>query len=174
MARKKAAADRPNEKKSARKTDPVPVSELAAMILGCKEQWGNLPILADWLEERLNLSAMACLLRSPDLQPLAKELYSCEEFDYFALGLDVFIWLAKGHFLMDQVGFDRRPCMVVGLYAHPQDKPGNWAKIVGMITLEEETEADPQRPGDRLVKKHPRVEEARRELATFARPRKER
>ena len=171
MARKKAASNRPNEKKPERQANPALASELAAMILGCKEPWENLPILADWLEERLNLSAMACLLRSPDLQPLAKELCSCEEFDYFALGSDVFIWLARGHFLMDQVGFDRRPCMVVGLYAHPQGKPDNWAKIVGMVALEEETEADPQRPGDRLVKKHPRIEEARGELDTFARPR---
>lgn len=168
MAHKKASAARRNENTPHKQTEPAPISELATMILGCKEQCENLLILADWLEERLSLSALAGLLRLPDFQPLSKELCSCEEFEYFTLGHDVFVWLARGHLLMDQVGFERTPCMIVGLYAHPDGRSENSAKVVGTLALEEDPNRDPQRPWDRMVKKHPRVEEAREELATFA------
>lgn len=151
MARKKAAA----------------ISELAAMILGCKEQWVNLLILADWMEERLGLSATAMLLRSPDLKPMAKELDSCEDFAYFVLASDVFVWLAQGHCRMDQVGFDMKPHTAIGLYAHPEGQPEKWLKIVGAIALEQAASHDPQRPWVRTVKNHPRIEKAREELSAY-------
>lgn len=171
MASKKTASDQPNEQKTGKQTESAPASELAAMVRGCKEQWSNVPILADWLEERLGLSATASLLRSPDLQPLAAELHYSDDFHYFPLAADVFVWLAGGHYWTDQIGFESKRGMVFGLYAHPEGRPGTWTKVVGIISLEKDREGDPQRPWERGVKKHPRVEDARNELVAFAKSR---
>jgi hypothetical protein len=165
VGKKKAKKGRPDGKKHKGRAEAL--SEVAAMVLGCRERRENLPILADWLEERLGLAATAALLRSPDLEPLPGALSECLELDYFPLGPDVFLWLAQGHLVRDSYGFDRQACVVVGLYAHPEERPGDWAKVVSMVALEEESQRDPQRPWARLVKKHPLVEEARKELAAF-------
>jgi hypothetical protein len=163
MAKKKAPA-----KKGPKPAAAVPLTPVAAMIAGCKGQLGNLPVLADWLEERLDLPATAALLRAPNLQPLSRELSSCEGFEFFPLGPDAFLWLAQGHYRADKVGFDHRPCVVVGLYAHPEGRPADWTRISSMVPLKVGKKRDPDRPWLQVVKEDPRVEAARTELAACA------
>jgi hypothetical protein len=139
-------------------------SEVAALILGCRGQPEALWVLADWLEEKLGLTRLAELFRSPELVPLAKKLTSCEEFDSFPLGRDALLWLTQGRYLADEVSYERRPLVVVGLYAHPAGRPGEWGRIVHMVGLEE-GDPTPDSPWERPVRKHPLVEEVKRELA---------
>jgi len=141
-------------------------SELAAMIRGCRGQQEALRVLADWLEEKLGLAKLAALFRSPELKPLTKKLANCEEFDYFPLGQDALFWLAQGRYLADEVVFERRPLVVVGLYAHPVGCPGDWARIVNMVGLEDAPPI-PDSPWDRQVRKHTLIEEVKRELAAM-------
>jgi hypothetical protein len=167
MARKKAAGNRKHKDSSPSRTEAAPVSELAALVLSCKEQWENRLILADWMEERLHLAATARVLRSPDLQLLTKAWDGSEQFEYFSLEHDVFVWLARGDCITDQVRFQTKPYMALGLYAHPKGQPEMWVKVVGITALEEDTQRDSQRPWFRAVKSHPLVDEAREELAAF-------
>lgn len=163
MAKKKT----PGRRRS-RVAKAAPLSPLAAMIAGCKGQPGNLPVLADWLEEKLGLAAVAALVRSPDLEPLETELLNCEQFDCFPLGPDAFLWLAQGHYRVDKVGYDHRPCVVVGLYAHPEGRPSDWTKVSIFLPLKASKERHPDRPWQTVVEQDPRVEAARTELAAFA------
>jgi hypothetical protein len=68
------------------------LSAMAAMILGCKDDRASLPILADWLEEKLGLAA---LLRSPNVAPVAAEPRDSAEFAYYPLAEDAFLWLVQ-------------------------------------------------------------------------------
>jgi hypothetical protein len=80
----------------------------------------TLPVLADWLEERLGLAATAGLLRLPDPHdPPEDGDVRCHEFDYFPLGPDAFGWLVRAQLRLDPQTLDETPRLVLGLYAHP-------------------------------------------------------
>src|SRR4051794_23725518 len=95
-------------------------SELAALVFGCREDAESLPVLADWLEERLGLAATGTLLRQPGLgtHPL-EQLTSPSGCDTFALGPDVTLWIIEASFGFALHPYDEKSMALVGLYAHP-------------------------------------------------------
>src|SRR4051812_31829511 len=85
-------------------------SELAALLFGCREDAASLPVLADWLEEKLGLAATGSLLRQPGLEthPL-EQLASPSRCDTFALAADVTLWLIEGSFTLAANSYDESP-----------------------------------------------------------------
>jgi hypothetical protein len=127
-------------------------SELAAMVAGCQTDSSSLPVLADWLDERLGLPHTAGLLRLPALQQVPQGVTAgCRQFSYFPLAPDAFVWLADVRPLLEG---DDTPGVILGLYAHPQGRPGAWARLARLLAFQGETD--------------PRVEAARAELNALA------
>jgi hypothetical protein len=162
------AKKNPKEPAAGQSPGPARVSELAAMVRGIKDAPDGLPILGDFLEERLGLRETAALLRSPDLKPMPKEGHSGSAFVYYPLAEDVFLWLAAARFQSGAKAYQTRPGTIVGLYAHPQGQPSLWAKITRMVEGEEDAKAAASLRWDPAASTDPRIEAVKAELA--ARP----
>jgi hypothetical protein len=145
-----------------------PVSELALMLGGCQDAaaW---PVLADYLEEKLGLSATATLLRSPDLVAAPGEFVDASAFDYYPLGADVFLWLADGRYSAGRSRRVARPGTLVGLYAHPPGQEEHWVKVTRVLPREETSDRSPGMPWVKLRRPEPRLDRLKEELARFAR-----
>ncbi len=109
------------------KRSPPPPTELAALVAGCQQDRAALPALADWLDERLGLTATAALLRRPTrLTPPEEACYS--DLQVFALAEDVSVWLVQ--VCPDPLlGDSTRPGTLLGLYAHPAGWHEAWARL---------------------------------------------
>jgi hypothetical protein len=127
----------------------------------------SLPVLADFLEENLGLVATAGLLRCPDLHDPPKETELAGAFDYYPLDDAVFVWLTESRYSPKPNQYETKPCVLVGLYAHPTGREKNWAKITRMLPGKESRQRDPARPWQKLPRKDDRVEQARMELVDF-------
>lgn len=91
-------------------------------------------------------------------------------FAYYPLDDAVFVWLVESRYSPnpnEPYRHQSKPCILVGLYAHPQGREKEWVKITRLLPGEETKQADPTRPWQKLPRKDKRVEEARIELANF-------
>src|SRR5262249_19052862 len=100
MARKRKQNPPPRNKG----TSPPGGTELAGMIFALKDSRTELPILADFLEEKFGLAETAALFRLPDLKEIPDRLAGTQDFSYFPLTDDVFVWLTRGRFYPDRSG----------------------------------------------------------------------
>jgi hypothetical protein len=103
-------------------------SELAALIPGCGDDRAALPVLADWLDERLGLTATAALLRQP-ARPTPPEEACYSDLETFALAEDVSTWLVRVCADPVLAGGTTRPGTLLGLYVHPAGWPEGWARL---------------------------------------------
>jgi hypothetical protein len=168
MAKQKPAqSSKPTRKQEGSPGAKVPpVSELASLVMGCKQDAQTLPILADFLEENLHLGALATLLRAPDYAVLKNQITSPSGFTYRRLARDVFVWVVDARY-PEKRNWKGTPCLVLGLYAHPEGTRARWAKVTGMIPLEDSETPHPEHSWLKLPKKDSRIEEARTELQAF-------
>jgi hypothetical protein len=166
MARKPKRQPRPTEEKA----DLPRASELAALVRGIKDAPGGLPVLADFLEEKLGLGPTAALLRLAELEKLPKKEFRTHNFCFFPLTDDVFLWVTQGRLTVNPRTFEAKPCTVVGLYAHPQGQPSAWCKVTRMLVGEDDPAGNPDQPWDPVSKPDPRVEAAKKELARGGMP----
>jgi hypothetical protein len=165
-------AKKKNPKGPAAEQSPGPAraSELAAMVRGIMDAPDGLPILGDFLEEKLGLRETAALFRSAGLKALPEKGHSASTFAYYPLAEDVFLWLAAGRFQSGAKAYQTQPCTIVGLYAHPQGEPSLWAKITRMVEGEDDPEAVAARRSawDPISKPDPQIEAVKAELAARA------
>jgi hypothetical protein len=150
-----------------RHAEAGPVSAAAAMIMGCKGGRGSLPVLADWLEETLGLAATAALLRAPDLEEVTEEPQDVTAFDHYPLAEDAFLWLVQGHYYPEAREGKAVPWTLIGLYAHPQDRPGDWVKLTGRLVGANGPAAGVAVGRGKTAGNDSRVERARQEVADF-------
>jgi hypothetical protein len=140
---------------AARRQEGKPLSQVACLIVASKTDRPTLPVVADWLEEKLGLTATAFLLRQPGLPEVPEEWDVLPSgLDWAPLAPDAFAWLVGLQFALAPTQFDRTPGVVVGLYAHPHDRPDVWAKVAQVLVLGPGMDA--------------RAEEAGKELPAFA------
>jgi hypothetical protein len=113
-----------------------PLSEAAALVLGCCEDRSSLPILLDWLEERLGLGAMAWLFRQPGLAEVPEGWAGhCRAGDLTPLAVDVLLWVTWFSLPLAPGAADPTPGLALTLYAHPEGRPESWARFTHLLVL---------------------------------------
>jgi hypothetical protein len=142
------------------------------MVFSVKDAPAELPVLADFLEEKFGLTATAALFRLRDLKPLPKSWHADGEFRYYPLADDVFLYLTEARYHPDPKVYGGPPCTFVGLYAHPEGAPARWAKVTGMLGGKDESKAKWPNTWRAVRKPDSRVEAARAELDAHARARR--
>jgi hypothetical protein len=64
------------------------------------------------------------------------------------------VWQVRAQLHLDPQALDETPGLILGLYAHPADRPDAWGKVARLLVLAEEAD--------------PRVERAEAELRDLA------
>jgi hypothetical protein len=112
------------------------LSESAALIRGCCEDRSSLPVLLDWLEERLGLAATAWLFRQPGLAEVPEGWAGhCTGGDLTPLAADAFLWLSWYSLPLAPGPAAPTPGLALTLYAHPKGRPKAWAKFTHLLVL---------------------------------------
>jgi hypothetical protein len=141
------------------------MSELASIVLSVAGDRSGLPILADFLEEKLGLGHTAALFRLPDLGPPPKGTHQHSQFCWYPLAADVSISFAAGRHSHGKTSARSRPHTIVCLYAHPPGDARRWARISSALVGEDQP-PPPEKPWDHsTAKPDPRIETAKEEVA---------
>jgi hypothetical protein len=160
MAKKKVAKT-PTSKPS---NAAPPASELARLIAGLKDNRAGLPILADFLEEKLGLTNTAALFRAPELQTLPHD-FATGDLHYYPLADDVFLWFTDCRCRQEPGQPEKKPLTLIGLYAHPLGQSDAWVQITSGLEGKFDPKSRKLRPWHPAVKPDPRIELACGELA---------